>query len=65
MFEALKCRLNGHLFVDSRSQPGVQVCVRCRHRQAFEGLRAASPTPATPQDKERLSGRLPGDPAPS
>jgi hypothetical protein len=24
--------------VDSRSQPGMQVCVRCRHREPFEGL---------------------------
>lgn len=42
MYKALKCRLTGHVFVDSRSQPGVQVCARCRHRQAFEGLKPAS-----------------------
>lgn len=51
MFKTLKCRLSGHIFVDSRSQPGVQTCVRCRHRKAFEGLKAAplaheqTPTP--------------------
>lgn len=38
MFKSLKCRMTGHLFVDSRSQPGTQVCVRCRKRQIFEGL---------------------------
>lgn len=38
MFKTLKCRLAGHIFVDSRSEPGTQVCVRCRYRQAFEGL---------------------------
>ena len=38
MFKALICARKGHLFVDSRSQPGVQVCVRCQRRQPFEGL---------------------------
>ncbi len=38
MFKSLSCRLKGHLFVDSRSQPGTRVCVRCKHRQIFEGL---------------------------
>ena len=38
MFQALKCLLKGHIYVDSRSQPGTQVCVRCRHRRPFEGL---------------------------
>jgi len=33
-----RCARSGHLFVDSRSQPGTQVCVRCRLRQPFEGL---------------------------
>ena len=40
MFKSLKCRIAGHIFVDSRSQPGTQVCVRCRLRQSFEGLKA-------------------------
>lgn len=44
MFKTLKCARKGHLFVDSRSQPGTQVCVRCQHRQRFEGL-AGSATP--------------------
>ena len=38
MFEALRCARKGHMFVDSRSKPGTQVCVRCRKRQPFEGL---------------------------
>lgn len=42
MFKALKCARKGHLFVDSRSQPGTQVCVRCQRRQIFEGLSPAS-----------------------
>ena len=39
MFKSLKCRFKGHLYVDSRSQPGTQVCVRCRERLPFEGLK--------------------------
>ena len=35
-----RCARNGHLFVDSRSQPATQVCVRCRFRKPFEGLEA-------------------------
>jgi hypothetical protein len=38
MLESLKCRMKGHVFVDSRSQPGTRVCVRCRLRKPFEGL---------------------------
>ncbi len=48
MFEPLRCRLKGHVFVDSRSQPGMQTCVRCRHRQPFETNHtptSAEPTP--------------------
>lgn len=26
------------MYVDSRSQPGTQVCVRCRYRHPFDGL---------------------------
>ena len=37
MFESLKCARKGHMYVDSRSQPGMQTCVRCRLRQPFEG----------------------------
>lgn len=37
MFEGLRCKRKGHLFVDSRSTPGTMVCVRCRHRQGFDG----------------------------
>ena len=39
-----RCSHKGHLFVDSRSQPGTQVCVRCRLRKPFEGLEHA-PSP--------------------
>jgi hypothetical protein len=38
MFKSLRCFRKGHLFVDSRSEPGTQVCVRCRQRKPFEGL---------------------------
>lgn len=52
MFKSLKCRLKGHLYVDSRSQPGSQVCVRCRHRLLFEGLTARDrPASETKPDK--------------
>lgn len=44
MLAALRCRLKGHIFVDSRSQPGMQVCVRCRSREPFEGMNAQSPS---------------------
>jgi hypothetical protein len=43
MFESLRCAWKGHMFVDSRSQPGTQVCVRCRQRRAFESLAARAP----------------------
>lgn len=49
MFETLRCRLKGgHLFVDSRSHPGMQTCVRCRMRKPFEG----SAAPATGVERE-------------
>lgn len=38
MFNSIRCAWKGHLFTDSRSEPGVQVCVRCRERRPFEGL---------------------------
>lgn len=41
MLKSLRCFRKGHLFVDSRSAPGTQVCVRCRHRKPFEGLALA------------------------
>ena len=44
MLQTLQCRLKGgHLFVDSRSRPGMKTCVRCRLRMPFEG---AAPAPA-------------------
>lgn len=47
MFETLRCRLKGgHLFVDSRSHPGMQTCVRCRMRKPFEGAGVAPTAPA-------------------
>jgi len=45
MFEALRCALKGHMFVDSRSQPGTEVCVRCHQRRRFEGLADALKDP--------------------
>jgi hypothetical protein len=38
LFRSVQCRLKGHVYVDSRSQPGTRVCVRCKHRRPFEGL---------------------------
>lgn len=35
--------MKGHMFVDSRSQPGTQVCVRCRQRRPFERLAPRPP----------------------
>ena len=37
MFTSLRCKMKGHLFVDSRAQPGMQTCVRCKLRQPFPG----------------------------
>lgn len=45
MLNTLRCSLKGHIFVDSRSQPGMQTCVRCRTRQPFESLRAVVSAP--------------------
>lgn len=38
MLKSMKCLLKGHVYVDSRSQPGTRVCVRCKDRKPFEGL---------------------------
>ncbi|GAA0637258.1 hypothetical protein [Brevundimonas lenta] len=40
MLKSLRCLMKGHLFIDSRSTPGTQVCVRCRLRKPFESLQA-------------------------
>ena len=50
MLETFRCRVKGHVFVDSRSQPGMQVCVRCRHREPFEGLSRGTEPPARDDD---------------
>lgn len=42
MLKSMKCLMKGHAFVDSRSQPGTRVCVRCRARKNFEGLSSPS-----------------------
>ena len=42
IFRTVQCRLKGHVYVDSRSQPGTRVCVRCQDRRPFEGLRESS-----------------------
>jgi hypothetical protein len=56
MLNSLRCRLKGHLFVDSRSLPGMQTCVRCRLRQPFESvLRDAGYVQAERLDKPRGS----------
>jgi hypothetical protein len=44
----MKCRLKGHVYVDSRSQPGTRVCVRCKDRKLFEGLIPESGSGDTP-----------------
>ena len=51
MLKSLKCFRKGHLFVDSRSSPGTQVCVRCRLRKPFEGLAIPGSTRAVPADR--------------
>jgi hypothetical protein len=48
VFEKLRCARKGHLFVDSRSQPGMQVCVRCHLRKPFEGM--TEPRPSKPPE---------------
>ena len=55
MFKSLRCFRKGHLFVDSRSTPGFQVCVRCRHRQPFEGLIGALTAQQTTPDYRKAS----------
>lgn len=42
MFKSFRCLRKGHLFVDSKSVPGTEVCVRCRYRKPFDGLDAAA-----------------------
>jgi hypothetical protein len=48
MFSFARCAWKGHVFVDSRSQPGMQTCVRCRARRPFEGSTTARATEAGP-----------------
>ena len=48
MFKSLKCLTKGHLYVDSRSEAGTKVCVRCRDRQPFEGLTPPKKPPQNP-----------------
>jgi hypothetical protein len=63
MFKALKCRLAGHVFVDSRKEARVQVCVRCRHRKPFQSMNATRAAPPE-RDEPPVSARTghPGDP---
>jgi hypothetical protein len=52
MFQSLRCRIRGHIFVDSRALPGMQTCIRCRVRQPFESLKlAASAEGPAPLDR--------------
>lgn len=53
MLKSLKCRFAGHLYVDSRSQPGTKVCIRCRHREPFEGLTR----PSSDKAEDDVSGQ--------
>jgi len=53
MFKSMKCLLKGHLYVDSRSQPGTRVCVRCKDRQPFEGKMLESAPGASTNDPTR------------
>ncbi len=53
MLKSMKCLLKGHAYVDSRSQPGTQVCVRCRARKSFEGFAP----PAGDDDEPDAAGR--------
>jgi len=55
LLKSLKCRWRGHLYVDSRSQPGTKACVRCRHHVPFEGLTLATAT--EPRPGKAASGR--------
>jgi len=52
MLKTLRCKIKGHIFVDSRSLPGMQTCARCRTRVPFEALVAeqqgAKEPPAAP-----------------
>jgi len=45
MFETLRCKLKGHQFVDSRSQPGMVTCVRCKHREPFTSMKTPADAP--------------------
>ena len=44
MLQSLRCALKGHIFVDSRSMPGMQTCVRCRIRRPFDNSQPPKPT---------------------
>jgi hypothetical protein len=58
MLNTIRCWAKGHLFVDSRSQPGTQVCVRCRHRQPFEGLVPAQESDTSNRAQDSLDAGL-------
>lgn len=55
MFKSLRCFRKGHLFVDSRSMPGTQVCVRCKQRRPFEGLMAVTTVDRAAPDRRQAS----------
>ncbi len=54
MLKTLRCKLKGHIFVDSRTLPGMQTCVRCRTRVPFETLMATLPTVEEPTTRRLL-----------
>lgn len=56
MLKSLKCLLKGHVYVDSRSQPGTRVCVRCKDRQPFEGLIPPSSGDSSSGNRQATNG---------
>lgn len=56
MLKSMKCLLKGHVYVDSRSQPGTRVCVRCKDRKPFEGLTPPSSSSAATDSDTHSNG---------
>ena len=56
MLKSMKCLLKGHVYVDSRSQPGTRVCVRCKDRKPFEGLIPETGSGDTPDSARTTHG---------
>lgn len=56
MLKSVKCLLKGHVYVDSRSQPGTRVCVRCGDRKPFEGLIPPSSDGGASNSRQAING---------